>query len=61
MLADLFLQELDRQDHVPPSVDMLGKEVAKKLKETESTLASIAAMYVRTFNELDDLKKAQVK
>lgn len=56
MLADLFLSELERQEQVAPSVEMLGREVAKKLKETEHTLASIAAMYVKTYKELADLK-----
>ena len=50
MLADLFLSELDRQEQVAPSVEMLGRELAKKLKETEGTLASIAALYVKTYN-----------
>jgi hypothetical protein len=57
MLADIFLQELERQEVVPQSIDMLGRELARKLKETESTLASIAALYVKTYYELDDLKK----
>lgn len=60
-LADLFLQELERQEIVPPSIEMLGTELAKKLKETEQTLASIAALYVKTYYELDDLKKGQAR
>lgn len=59
MLADIFLQELERQETVPQSIEMLGKELARKLKETESTLASIAALYVKTYYELDDLKKGR--
>jgi len=57
-LADMFLMELERQEIVPQSIDMLGKEIARKLKETEQTLASIAALYVKTYYELDDLKKS---
>lgn len=56
-LADLFLQVLERQETVPQSIDMLGRELARKLKETEGTLASIAALYVKTHHELEDLKK----
>jgi hypothetical protein len=54
----MFLMELERQEIVPQSIDMLGKEIARKLKETEQTLASIAALYVKTYYELDDLKKS---
>ena len=57
MLADLFLAELERQEQVAPSVEMLGREMAKQLKQTQETLSSIATMYVQTFNELADLKK----
>jgi len=56
-LADLFLQELERQEVVPPSIDMLGQELARQLKQTQETLASISALYVKTYYELDDLKK----
>lgn len=59
MLSDLFLAELERQEQVAPSVEMLGREMAKQLKSTQETLASIAAMYVKTYYELDELKKAQ--
>lgn len=58
MLADMFLAELERAEVIPQGVEVLGKELARKLKETEHTLASIAAMYVKTYYELDDLKKA---
>lgn len=57
MLADLFLSELDRQEQVPPSIHMLGHELAKKYKEATETLASIAAMYVQTARELAELKE----
>lgn len=57
MLADLFLAELDRQEHVAPSVEMLGRELAKQLKQTQETLALIAALYVRAERELADLSR----
>lgn len=59
MLADLFMQALEREEVVPQSIEVLGKEMARRLKEAEQTLASIAAMYVKTYHELDDLKKSQ--
>lgn len=61
MLADLFLAELERQEQVPPSIDLLGNELARRYKEQAETLSSIAAMYVQTFNELADLKAKQVQ
>lgn len=60
MLADLFLQALEREDVVPQSIEVLGKEMARRLKESEQTLASIAAMYVRAATELEDLKKSRI-
>lgn len=57
MLSDLFLAELERQDHVPPSVDMLGRELVKQCKTAQETLTSIASLYVKTFYELEAIKE----
>lgn len=52
-LGDMFLGELARQEALPPKdrgfdgIVFLGRELAKRYKEQQETLASIAAMYVK--------------
>lgn len=58
MIEDFFLKEMERAEVLPNGVEMLGKELVRLYRQNQVTLASITALYVKTFNELDDLKRA---
>lgn len=62
MLADLFERELEKfvKDAAlgqHQGVVVLGRELAKKYREQQETLANVATMYCKTYYELDDAKK----
>lgn len=63
MLAEIFLKELERfADNAASSqyqgVVVLGRELAKKYREQQETLANISSMYVKTYNDFADYRKS---
>lgn len=62
-LGELVLAELEKhgKDFAPAHqhIVMLTKELITKYQDQLEALSGISTMYVRTFHELDDLKKVQ--